>query len=176
MREESWSGDGTPLWENLWHWKGELQILLICASHLRMDKLKGLTRWRRKLLLSKICCHNLKNGTHWNTNNTSVSERLTSIFLSPIPRLFVCLQDTGRKWIVWNNVLFENALEGSQLLNYLTASAPLLDWCEVLIIALREVNHHVLAALRQLPHTPARRPRIPGKKISFNCTIDNLTC
>ena len=108
-------------------------------------------------------------------NNTSVSERLTSIFLSPIPRLFVCLQDR-EKWIVWNNVLFENALEGSQLLNYLTASAPLLDWCEVLIIALREVNHHVLAALRQLPHTPARRPRIPGKNISFNCTIDNLTC
>ena len=140
-----------------------------------MDKLKGLTRWRRKLLLSKICCHNLKNGTHWNTNNTSVSERLTSIFLSPISRLFVCLQNTGRKWIVWNNVLFENALEGSQLLNYLTASAPLLDWCEVLIIALREVDHHVLAALGQLPHAPAWRPRIPNKDVC-DVFFHDFTC
>ena len=72
--------------------------------------------------------------------------------------------------------MFENALEGSQLLNYLTASAPLLDWCKVLIKALREVNHHVLAALRQLPHTPARRPRIPGKNISQKSTLSPAKC
>ena len=51
----------------------------------------------------------------------------------------------------------------------LTALTPLLDRGEVLIIALGEVDHHVLAALGQLPHTPARRPRIPEKK-NFVCT------
>ena len=66
---------------------------------------------------------------------------------------------------VCNYVWSENAFEGSQLLNSQTALAPLLDGGEVLIIALCEVNHHVLAALWQLPHAPAWRTGISGKML-----------
>ena len=31
-----------------------------CDPHLRMNELKSLARWGRKILLSKICCHNLE--------------------------------------------------------------------------------------------------------------------
>ena len=77
---------------------------------------------------------------------------------------------------MWNYVWSENALEGSQLLNILTTLAPLLHWGEVLIIALGEVDHHVLAALGQLPHTPAWRPRIPDRDVSLKKVFKNITC
>ena len=80
-------------------------------------------------------------------------------------RRAICLQVIGKMCCVCNYVWSENAFEGSQLLSSKTALAPLFDRGEVLIIALCEVNHHVLAALWQLPHAPAWRTGISGKML-----------
>ena len=136
-----------------------------------MNKLKSLARWCRKLLLSKICCHNLE----WDHLIPSHLCPTYLHFLVPHPKA-ICLQVTRKMWWVWNYVWSENALEGSQLLNILTTLAPLLHWGEVLIIALGEVDHHVLAALGQLPHTPAWRPRIPGRDVWLEKVFKNITC
>ena len=42
--------------------------------------------------------------------------------------------------------------------------APLLDWREVLVVALGEVDHHVLGTLGQLPHTAPRGARVPASQ------------
>ena len=150
----------------------------VSKSDLGMDELKSLARWGRKLLLSKICRHNLEWEESFPSHFNSTSICTTYLHFFVPHREAICLQVTGKMWWVWNYVWLENALEGSQLLYSLTALTPLLDRGEVLIIALGEVDHHVLAALGQLPHTPARRPRIPEKYFCLHMFSHqyNITC